>query len=90
MIQEEVFQHSNLTYLYKSVPHRNFLFLFLFNTNTNAKIYFFRRNLEGMRYEHINFPVINQLTSLSSIAYDKFYYCSMTPMIKNCMPNTDG
>lgn len=48
------------------------------------------RNLEGIEYEYIDFEAINTKLDLKYVIYEKFYYCSMTPYIKHCKPNTDG
>lgn len=47
-------------------------------------------NLTGIRSEVIDFKAINDLKSLKYIVYNHFYYCSMTPNVLLCKPNTDG
>lgn len=48
------------------------------------------RNLEGIEYKLIDFDAITRAHSIQAIFYNRFYYCSMTPHIKNCKPNSDG
>lgn len=48
------------------------------------------RNIDGINFDNIEFKSISRLDNLRSIVYNKFYYCSMTPHIKRCRPNTDG
>ncbi|KAH8284084.1 hypothetical protein KR054_009596, partial [Drosophila jambulina] len=47
-------------------------------------------NLTGIRYDHIDFAVINAMRNLTYIIYDRFFYCSMSPRIRMCKPSTDG
>ncbi|XP_017033645.1 relaxin receptor 2 [Drosophila kikkawai] len=47
-------------------------------------------NLTGIRYDHIDFAVINSMRNLTYIIYDRFFYCSMSPRIRMCKPSTDG
>ncbi len=48
------------------------------------------RNLIGIREENIDFNEIRRITALKAVYYDKFHFCSKTPYIENCRPNTDG
>lgn len=47
-------------------------------------------NLTGIDSKDIDFRAINNLENLKYIVYDHFYYCSMTPNVLLCKPNTDG
>ncbi|GAB0096728.1 Relaxin receptor [Sergentomyia squamirostris] len=47
-------------------------------------------NLDGIHADNIKFDVLMDLTSLDSIVFAKFYYCSYMPHVKNCKPNSDG
>jgi len=47
-------------------------------------------NLTGIRFEKIDFKGISSIANLKYIIFDRFYYCSMTPRVKMCKPNTDG
>lgn len=48
------------------------------------------RNLDGIKYQQLSFEAIKQLPSLKFIIYQKYYFCSLTPHVKNCRPITDG
>ncbi|KAG4074711.1 hypothetical protein HA402_008809 [Bradysia odoriphaga] len=47
-------------------------------------------NLVGIAEENIDFNEISRMTALRAVFYDKFHFCSKTPHIQNCRPNTDG
>ncbi|XP_055375347.1 relaxin receptor 2 [Condylostylus longicornis] len=48
-------------------------------------------NIEKTNFDtNIIFIYINRIENLKYIVFDRFYYCSMTPHIKKCKPNTDG
>ncbi|XP_058979301.1 relaxin receptor 2 [Musca domestica] len=47
-------------------------------------------NLNGIKFEMIEFESIQNMLNLKYIVYDRFYFCSMTPNVKRCKPNTDG
>ncbi|XP_073832031.1 leucine-rich repeat-containing G protein-coupled receptor 3 [Musca autumnalis] len=47
-------------------------------------------NLNGIKFEMIEFEAIQNMLNLKYIIYDRFYFCSMTPNVKHCKPNTDG
>lgn len=49
-----------------------------------------RRNLDGISFERIDFDGINKLPNLLYAIFDKFHYCSMTPHVIKCRPNSDG
>ncbi|XP_061389196.1 relaxin receptor 2 [Musca vetustissima] len=47
-------------------------------------------NLNGIKFERIDFETIQNMLNLKYIIYDRFYYCSMTPNIRQCKANIDG
>ncbi|XP_065371042.1 relaxin receptor 2 [Calliphora vicina] len=47
-------------------------------------------NLTGIRFEMIEFDTIKVMHNLKYIIYDRFYFCSMTPNVRMCKPNSDG
>lgn len=47
-------------------------------------------NLNDIKFENIEFDSIQMMTNLKYIIYDRFYYCSMTPNVRLCKPNSDG
>ncbi|XP_067619995.1 relaxin receptor 2 [Eurosta solidaginis] len=47
-------------------------------------------NLTGISFEHIEFDAISQMPNLKYIVFDRFYFCSMTPHVRMCKPNSDG
>uniref|UniRef100_A0A1I8Q2L5 G-protein coupled receptors family 1 profile domain-containing protein n=1 Tax=Stomoxys calcitrans TaxID=35570 RepID=A0A1I8Q2L5_STOCA len=47
-------------------------------------------NLNGIKFESIEFEAIQSMPNLKYIVYDRFYFCSMTPNVRRCKPNTDG
>ncbi|XP_030374368.1 relaxin receptor 2 [Scaptodrosophila lebanonensis] len=47
-------------------------------------------NLTGIRYDHIDFGAINSLRNLKYVVYDRFFYCSHSPQVRNCKPSSDG
>lgn len=47
-------------------------------------------NLTGIRFEMIDFDTIINMTNLKYIIYDRFYFCSMTPNVRLCKPDSDG
>lgn len=51
---------------------------------------FLFRNLIGITEDNIDFNEISKITDLKAVYYDKFHFCSKTPHIKKCRPNTDG
>lgn len=52
--------------------------------------FYFFRNLDGTSFDLIDFNAINGVRSIQAIYFTRFYYCSMTPHIKICMPRSDG
>lgn len=46
--------------------------------------------MDGIKFDLIDFATLSAMTSIKAIFYNRFYYCSMTPQIKNCKPNSDG
>lgn len=52
--------------------------------------FFPHSNLVGIVEENIDFNEISKITTLKAVQYDKFHFCSKTPHIINCRPNTDG
>lgn len=63
-----------------------------FNQILNSHFFSFKfyRNLNGTDFRDIEFDDINRATDIKAIYFNRFYYCSMTPQIKNCMPSSDG
>ncbi|XP_054086519.1 relaxin receptor 2 [Zeugodacus cucurbitae] len=47
-------------------------------------------NLTGIPFERIDFEAINLMSNLKYIEFDRFYFCSMTPQLRMCKPNSDG
>ncbi|XP_046803911.1 relaxin receptor 2 [Lucilia cuprina] len=47
-------------------------------------------NLTGIRFDMIEFDALKVIPNLKYIIYDRFYFCSMTPNIRMCKPNSDG
>ncbi|XP_049303924.1 relaxin receptor 2 [Bactrocera dorsalis] len=47
-------------------------------------------NLTGIPFERIDFDAINQMSNLKYIVFERFYFCSMTPQVRMCKPNSDG
>ncbi|CAD7093377.1 unnamed protein product [Hermetia illucens] len=47
-------------------------------------------NLHGIGFNNIDFQVVGNIPALQYVVYDKFYFCSMTPHIQKCKPNSDG
>lgn len=48
----------------------------------------YSRNLAGIH--DIAFEAINSKLNLQYVIFDKFYFCSMTPNVRHCKPNSDG
>lgn len=51
---------------------------------------FFFSNLLGTDFEYIDFDAINRVVGIKAIHYNRYYYCSLTPEIKCCLPSSDG
>ncbi|KAJ6635117.1 Relaxin receptor 1, partial [Pseudolycoriella hygida] len=47
-------------------------------------------NLVGITEDNIDFDEIRKIPALKAVFYDKFHFCSKTPHIQKCRPNTDG
>lgn len=47
-------------------------------------------NLTGIQFDMIEFDALKIIPNLKYIIYDRFYFCSMTPNVRVCKPNTDG
>lgn len=48
------------------------------------------RHLAGVNSEQIDFDAINELPNLLYMIFDKFHYCSWTPNVLYCKPDSDG
>lgn len=46
--------------------------------------------MAGIEVDRIDIDALNELPSLSYMIFDKFQYCSLTPHVPRCMPNSDG
>nr|XP_013809045.1 PREDICTED: relaxin receptor 1-like [Apteryx mantelli mantelli] len=47
-------------------------------------------SLEGLEIPNIRNVTLQKLANLSHIYFKKFQYCSYTPHVRSCKPNTDG
>ncbi|KAM7159808.1 relaxin receptor 1-like [Macrochelys suwanniensis] len=47
-------------------------------------------SIEGLEIPNIRTRMFQKLTNLSHIYFKKFQYCSYSPHVRSCKPNTDG
>ncbi|XP_074863948.1 relaxin receptor 1-like [Carettochelys insculpta] len=47
-------------------------------------------SIEGLEIPNIQTHMFQKLTNLSHIYFKKFQYCSYSPHVRSCKPNTDG